>query len=133
MPLSPNASPQPLVPSAVADADSPPLANCTAELRRLSAHRDDATAIAALAISNQIASVTIITVREYEVIHRAIFAAKCAAVGRAATRAVWAHVYQLSCDTYTDLLWAWRARVRRTRAPVAARPVDDTARGRAGT
>lgn len=127
MPSSPNASPRPPVLSVVTDENSRPLAICAAELRRLSAHRDDAIAIAALAIVDQMAAVPIITAREYESIHLAICASKRAAVGNNVTRTVWAHVYHLSCDAYTALLWAWREQVRGTHAttPVASPPVDE--------
>ena len=96
------------------------LARLTAELHRMSSHRDDDTAILALALFDELraAGPGITAPRFEQVYHRTH---RCAhTVGHPARRE-WQHVYLLACHAYEALLWAWRFRVL-DRAPDGSAP-----------
>ena len=79
-------------------------------LHRLSSHRDDDTAVAALALLElmRVAGPGV-TAQEFEPIYRAIFHAQWRSVGTA-TRAEWKAVQRLSAETLQALVREWRDR-----------------------
>ena len=102
------------------------VARLAVELRRMSSHRDDATAVAALELLERVqAAGPAITAQEYVPIYRDVFRAQRRSVGTA-MRAEWKAVHRLSAEAFQALLWEWRKRAR-SRAPAAAAPCDAAA------
>ena len=99
------------------------VARLAIELRRMSSHRDDATAIAALDLLEQVqAAGPAVTAQQFESIYRAAFRAQWRSLGTP-TRAEWKAVHRLAVEAFQALLREWRDRAR-SRAPVAAWPCD---------
>ena len=99
------------------------VARLAIELRRMSSHRDDATAIAALALLEQVqAAGPAVTAQQFESIYRAAFRAQWRSLGTP-TRAEWKAVHRLSVEVFHALLWEWRERARSC-THAAAGPCD---------
>ena len=114
LPLEPPALP----PYARADG---PLARLAAELHRLSSNRDDATAITALALEDQVRTAgTSVTAQTFLRIYVQLYERRWASGDP--MRGEWVYAYRLGCSALEALLWAWRLRGR-CRATDADRPV----------
>lgn len=86
------------------------LSRLTAELHRMSSHRDDETAILALALHDELRSASpAITAQRFEPVYHRTYE-RAHTPGDPARRE-WQHVYLLACHAYEALVWAWRLRV----------------------
>ena len=99
------------------------VARLAIELRRMSSHRDDVTAVAALELLEQVqAAGPAVTAQQFESIYRAAFRAQWRSLGTL-TRQEWKAVHRLVAETFKALLREWRERAR-SRAPATAGPCD---------
>jgi len=99
------------------------VARLAVELRRMSSHRDDITAVAALELLEQVqAAGPAVTAQEYERIFLGVFRAQRRSLGTP-TRPEWKAVHHLSVEAFHALLREWRERAR-SRAPATAGPCD---------
>lgn len=88
------------------------VARLAAELHRMSSHRDDATAIAALDLFEQMqAPGAAAAAQQFEPIYRGVIRVQRQLVATPA-REEWKVVRRLAAEAFKALVWEWRDRVR---------------------